>query len=113
MNEKRIAAGEEAYRNPRNTASGSLKLQDSSETAQRPLECFFYALAGDLAYATHWEGLTKARSWGFTIPESMQQVSTLEEMLSYINNWGEQREDLPFEIDGVVIKVNDIMFKNN
>ena len=108
LNEKRIAAGEEAYRNPRNTASGSLKLQDSAETAQRPLECYFYALAGDLAYATHWEGLTKARSWGFTVPESMQRVSTLEEMLSYINNWGEQREDLPFEIDGVVIKVNSI-----
>ena len=108
LNEKRIAAGEEAYRNPRNTASGSLKLQDSAETAQRPLECYFYALAGDLAYATHWEGLIKARSWGFTVPESMQRVSTLEEMLSYINNWGEQREGLPFEIDGVVIKVNSI-----
>ena len=108
LNEKRLAAGEEAYRNPRNTASGSLKLQDSSETAQRPLQCFFYALAGDLPYATHWESLTKARSWGFTIPESMQQVSSLEQMLAYIKHWGEQREALPFEIDGIVIKVNDI-----
>lgn len=108
LNEKRLAAGEEAYRNPRNTASGSLKLQDSSETAQRPLQCFFYALAGDLPYATHWESLTKARSWGFTIPESMQQVSSFEQMLAYIKHWGEQREALPFEIDGIVIKVNDI-----
>lgn len=108
LNEKRLASGEEAYRNPRNTASGSLKLQDSSETAQRPLQCFFYALAGDLPYATHWESLIKARSWGFTIPESMQQVSSLEEMLTYIQHWGEQRETLPFEIDGIVIKVNDI-----
>lgn len=108
LNEKRLASGEEAYRNPRNTASGSLKLQDSSETAQRPLQCFFYALAGDLPYTTHWESLIKARSWGFTIPESMQQVSSLEEMLTYIQHWGEQRETLPFEIDGIVIKVNDI-----
>ncbi len=108
LNEKRLAAGEEAYRNPRNTASGSLKLQDSAETAQRPLQCFFYALAGELPYATHWESLTKARSWGFTIPESMQQLSSLEEMLAYIQHWGEQREQLPFEIDGIVIKVNDI-----
>jgi DNA ligase (NAD+) len=108
LNEKRLAAGEEAYRNPRNTASGSLKLQDSAETAQRPLQCFFYALAGELPYATHWESLTKARSWGFTIPESMQPVSSLDEMLAYIQHWGEQREQLPFEIDGIVIKVNDI-----
>ena len=108
LNEKRLAAGEEAYRNPRNTASGSLKLQDSAETAQRPLQCFFYALAGDLPYTTHWESLSKARSWGFTIPKSMQKVSSLEEMLAYIKHWGEQREVLPFEIDGIVIKVNDI-----
>ena len=108
LNNKRLAAGEEAYRNPRNTASGSLKLQDSSETAQRPLQCFFYALAGDLPYTTHWESLTKARSWGFNIPKSMQQVNSLDEMLTYIKHWGEQREELPFEIDGIVIKVNDI-----
>ena len=83
-------------------------MQDSSETAQRPLQCFFYALAGDLPYATHWESLTKARSWGFTIPESMQQVSSFEQMLAYIKHWGEQRKELPFEIDGIVIKVNDM-----
>ena len=108
LNEKRLAVGEEPYRNPRNTASGSLKLQDSTETAQRPLECFFYALAGDLPYSTHWEGLTKARLWGFTVPNSMQAVSSIEEMLDYIKKWGDQRDTLPFEIDGVVIKVNSI-----
>jgi len=108
LNKKRLAAGEEPYRNPRNTASGSLKLQDSSETARRPLECFFYALSGDLNYTTHWESLSKARSWGFTVPKSMEQLSTLEELLDYINRWGEQRASLPFEIDGVVIKVNSI-----
>ena len=108
LNKKRVAAGEEPYRNPRNTASGSLKLQDSSETARRPLECFFYALSGDLNYATHWESLSKARSWGFTVPESMEQLSTLDELLAYIERWGKQRASLPFEIDGVVIKVNSI-----
>jgi len=108
LNEKRLAAGEEPYRNPRNTASGSLKLQDSSETARRPLECFFYALSGDLNYTTHLESLTKARSWGFTVPKSMEQLSTLEQILDYINRWDKKRASLPFEIDGVVIKVNSI-----
>jgi len=108
LNERRLAAGEETYRNPRNTASGSLKLQDSAETAQRPLQCFFYALAGELPYATHWESLTKARSWGFSIPDSMQRLSSLAEMLDYIEKWGAKRAALPFEIDGIVIKVNDI-----
>ena len=75
LNEKRLAAGEDPYRNPRNTASGSLKLQDSAETAKRPLECFFFALAGDLPYNTHWEALNKARSWGFTVPNSLARVS--------------------------------------
>ena len=96
MNEKRLAAGEDPYRNPRNTASGSLKLQDSAETAKRPLECFFFALAGDLPYNTHWEALNKARSWGFKVPNSLARVSTLEEMLAYIKHWGDQRESLPF-----------------
>jgi len=108
LNKKRLAAGEEPYRNPRNTASGSLKLQDSGETAQRPLACFFYALAGELTYATHWESLLEARSWGFSVPDSMQRVSSLEEMLTYIDYWGKQRDTLPFEIDGIVIKVNQI-----
>ena len=108
MNAKRIAQGEAPYRNPRNTASGSLKLQDSKETAQRPLQCFFYALAGELPFTTHWEALTQARQWGFPIHPSMQRVSSLTEMLAYIEKWGKKRADLPFEIDGVVIKVNAI-----
>ncbi|MGB2245232.1 MAG: NAD-dependent DNA ligase LigA [Flavobacteriaceae bacterium] len=108
MNAKRIAAGEEPYRNPRNTASGSLKLQDSSETAQRPLQCFFYALAGDLPFATHWESLLKAQQWGFVIPESREKVSSVDQMLAYIQKWDKERPRLPYEIDGVVIKVNTI-----
>lgn len=113
MNTKRIAAGEEPYRNPRNTASGSLKLQDSGETAQRPLQCFCYALAGDLPYATHWNSLDKARDWGFEIHKSRERVSSLRQMLDYIQHWGNQREQLPFEIDGVVIKVNPIAIQQS
>lgn len=113
MNAKRLAQGEEAYRNPRNTASGSLKLQDSRETAQRPLQCFFYALAGSLPFATHWESLIQARQWGFPIHPSMQRVSSLEQMLAYIDHWGAQRSRLPFEIDGVVIKVNSIAIQES
>lgn len=108
LNKKRIAAGEEPYRNPRNTASGSLKLQDSSETAQRPLACFFYALAGELNYSTHWESLDKAKSWGFYVPKHRKEVRSLNEMLSFINDWETKRTALPYEIDGIVIKVNSI-----
>lgn len=113
MNTKRVAAGEDPYRNPRNTASGSLKLQDSRETAQRPLQCFCYALAGDLPYATHWASLDKARSWGFDIHKSRQRVSSMRQILDYIQHWGNQRDSLPFEIDGVVIKVNAIAIQKS
>ena len=70
MNKERLAAGEEAYANPRNTASGSLKLQDSSETARRPLECLLYSLVGNqLGISNQFESLEKAREWGFKVPE--------------------------------------------
>ena len=108
LNEQRKAAGESLYSNPRNTASGSLKLQDSSETARRPLQCFFYALAGDLSYSTHSEALDQAVSWGFTVPESRARFGAMEDVLVYIQQWEEQRSSLPFDIDGIVIKVNDL-----
>lgn len=113
MNKKRVAQGEEPYRNPRNTASGSLKLQDSAETALRPLACYFYALAGELPFLTHEESLVKARSWGFNVPKSMQRVSSLEEILDFVEHWGSARNTLPYEIDGVVIKVNAIAIQKH
>ena len=109
LNEKRVASGVEPYMNPRNTASGSLKLQDSSETAERPLTCFLYALVGkNLGFQNHYEALVKARSWGFIVPKTLVKANTIEDIIVYINNWENKRNELPFEIDGIVIKVNSL-----
>ncbi len=109
LNKKRIDAGEETYMNPRNTASGSLKLQDSSETAQRSLTCLLYALVGkNLGFKSHHDALVEARSWGFTVPDTLVQADSIDGILHYINEWEHKRDQLPFEIDGIVIKVNDL-----
>jgi DNA ligase (NAD+) len=109
MNAERIDIGEEPYRNPRNTASGSLKLQDSSEVAKRPLECLLYSLKGErLPIATQFESLEKARQWGFKVPEEARLAKSIDEVLAYINYWDVQRHILPYETDGVVIKVNNL-----
>ncbi|MBN4085427.1 NAD-dependent DNA ligase LigA [Flavobacteriaceae bacterium AH-315-B10] len=109
MNEERIEIGEEPYRNPRNTASGSLKLQDSSEVAKRPLECLLYNIKGErLEIQTQFESLDKARSWGFKVPKAAQLVNSIDEVLAFINYWDVKRHDLPYETDGVVIKVNSL-----
>ena len=107
MNKERIANDEEPYRNPRNTASGSLKLQDSAEVAKRPLECLLYSVKGNnLNISTQFEGLEKARAWGFKVPKEAKLVNSIDEVLDYINYWDEHRHELPYEIDGVVVKVN-------
>ena len=107
MNRQRIKLGEEPFMNPRNTASGSLKLQDSKLVAERPLECFLYALAGeDLGVDSQIVGLEKARSWGFKVPETAIMATTLEEVFRYLDHWDQNRLDLSYEIDGVVIKIN-------
>ena len=107
LNEQRIQRGEEPFMNPRNTASGSLKLQDSSLVANRPLECFLYALAGeDLGVDTQMESLEKSRSWGFKVPDTAKYAGDLEEVFQYLDYWDKNRVHLPYEIDGVVIKIN-------
>ncbi|MEK9604317.1 MAG: NAD-dependent DNA ligase LigA [Flavobacteriaceae bacterium] len=107
MNEQRISQGEEPFMNPRNTASGSLKLQDSSQVAERPLECFLYALAGEeLGVDSQMVGLKKARSWGFKVPDTALLASSVDEVFEYLDHWDINRIDLPYEIDGVVIKIN-------
>ena len=107
MNEERIEIGEEPYRNPRNTASGSLKLQDSTEVAKRPLECLLYSLKGNnLGVNTQFESLQKAREWGFKVPNEAKLANSIDEVLDFISYWDVHRHDLPYEIDGVVIKVN-------
>ncbi|WP_426430762.1 NAD-dependent DNA ligase LigA [Winogradskyella sp. HB-48] len=109
MNEERIANEEEPYRNPRNTASGSLKLQDSSEVAKRPLECLLYSIKGNsLNISTQFEGLEKARAWGFKVPKEAKLVNSIDEVLDYVNYWEKNRFSLPYEIDGVVVKVNSL-----
>ena len=109
MNEERIEAGEEPYANPRNTASGSLKLQDSSEVAKRPLDCLLYGLVGEkLPVKSQFEALQKAREWGFKVPDVFRLAKNIDEVLEFLNHWDVHRHELPYETDGVVIKVNGL-----
>lgn len=109
MNEELIARGETPYSNPRNTASGSLKLQDSSAVAQRPLACFLYNIVGaDEHFKTQFNALQSARAYGFKVPEQSKLLNNMDEVFAYIDYWNTARHDLPYETDGVVIKVNDL-----
>jgi len=109
MNEEREAQGLELYRNPRNTASGSLKLQDSAAVASRPLECLLYQLVGEnLPFSTQMEGLEAARKWGFKVPPHSTLVKGIDGVLKFVDQWDRGRKDLPYETDGVVIKVNKL-----
>tara|TARA_B100000787_G_scaffold64358_1_gene47263 strand:- start:8150 stop:10147 length:1998 start_codon:yes stop_codon:yes gene_type:complete len=109
MNEKRLVNGEEEYRNPRNTASGSLKLQDSAEVALRPLDCLLYqVVTEDRKYATHFESLEAARLIGFKVPETIVLAASIDEVFKFVNFWDQKRHDLPYETDGVVVKVNNL-----
>lgn len=109
MNDERIEAGEDPYRNPRNTASGSLKLQDSSEVASRPLDCLLYHVVGTHNQnGTHFNALKKAREKGFKIPEAIEVCHSIEEVFEFINEWEYKRNELPYETDGIVVKVNSL-----
>ena len=113
MNKARIEAGEDPYMNPRNTASGSLKLQDSAEVANRPLDCLLYHVVGNkLPFKTHAEALESAKKAGFKIPDTYKVVSSIEEVLAYINYWDTRRQSLPYETDGVVVKVNSLAYQD-
>lgn len=109
MNQELIDIGETPYSNPRNTASGSLKLQDSAEVAKRPLECLLYYIVGaNDFFATQYHALEAARSYGFKVPTQSKLVQNLDEVLAFIEYWDTHRHDLPYETDGIVIKVNDL-----
>lgn len=109
LNAERVELGEEPYRNPRNTASGSLKLQDSAEVAKRPLDCLLYNLQGEhLPVKTQFESLEKARQWGFKVPNAARLAKNLEEVFQFVDYWDIHRRDLPYETDGVVVKVNSL-----
>ncbi|SNZ00661.1 NAD-dependent DNA ligase LigA [Flagellimonas pacifica] len=112
MNKERIEAGEDPYMNPRNTASGSLKLQDSALVAQRPLECLLYSITGkNLNIASQFEVLEKARAWGFKVPTVAKLCKTTDEVMQFVEYWDVHRHDLPYETDGVVIKVNSLRYQ--
>jgi DNA ligase (NAD+) len=109
MNEERVENGEEQYRNPRNTASGSLKLQDSAEVARRPLDCLLYqVVTSERKYKTHFESLENARKVGFKVPDTIALATSIDEVFDFVNYWDVKRHDLPYETDGVVIKVNNL-----
>ncbi len=109
MNQDLIEIGETPYSNPRNTASGSLKLQDSAEVAKRPLDCLLYSLIGNnLSFQSHFDGLEKARLWGFKVPKQSHLAKNMNEVFDFINLWDKNRHTLPYETDGVVVKVNDL-----
>ncbi|WP_396162271.1 NAD-dependent DNA ligase LigA [Flavobacterium sp.] len=109
MNQELIEIGETPYSNPRNTASGSLKLQDSAEVAKRPLDCLLYFVIGaNLPFKTQFDGLQKARDWGFKVPTQSTLAKNLNEVFDFIAYWDKHRHDLPYETDGVVIKVNNL-----
>ena len=107
MNQELIEIGETPYSNPRNTASGSLKLQDSTEVAKRPLDCLLYFLIGNqLPFNTQFESLESARAWGFKAPKEAKLAKSLDEVFQFIAYWDTHRHTLPYETDGVVVKVN-------
>ncbi|MEM9833834.1 MAG: NAD-dependent DNA ligase LigA [Bacteroidota bacterium] len=107
LNQERETAGEALLANPRNTASGTLKMQDSSVVAQRKLDCYLYSLATDgIHIETHEEAIHLLEKWGFQVSPTYRKCQSIQEVLEYINDWEEKRLSLPLDTDGIVIKVN-------
>lgn len=114
LNNRRESQGEPPFANPRNAASGSLKLQNSSIVAERKLDGYFYYLLSDeLVSSTHFENLERARSWGFKVSESMTCCQNIEQLMEFVNHWDVARKSLPFATDGIVIKVNSLRQQKN
>ena len=107
LNKVRIHNGEEPFKNPRNTASGSLKLQDSKEVSTRPLECLLYSVEDPNLFKNQIDFLEKAKNIGFNVFQNYMHSDYIEEIFEFIQHWETNRSKLPFEIDGVVLKVND------
>jgi DNA ligase (NAD+) len=112
LNKSREAAGQDRLANPRNAASGTLKMQDSKVVASRKLDCYLYYVLGEnLPFKSHEENLDAAASWGFKVPKKSDKLfatyQSIEEIFEFIEHWSVARNHLNFEIDGIVIKVND------
>ncbi len=110
MNEIRVDSGLEPFANPRNAASGSVKTLNSSEVAKRPLDCFlYYTILNKIDQKrTHSQSLEEARKWGFKVPNETKVCANINQVIEFVNSWENKRHDLPYEIDGIVIKVNDL-----
>ncbi|MFH2095986.1 MAG: NAD-dependent DNA ligase LigA [Bacteroidota bacterium] len=107
LNRERETAGDAVFANPRNAASGSIKLLDTSELAKRELDCFLYFMAADeLPSDSHYTNLELARTWGFNIPAYIEKCSDIEEIMAFIHKWDAERHNLNFDTDGIVIKVD-------
>nr|WP_294898310.1 NAD-dependent DNA ligase LigA [uncultured Pedobacter sp.] len=107
LNQERVENGEPAFANPRNFASGTVKMQDSAEVAKRPLDCFLYFFYSDNnPFKTHWESLQAVKSWGFKISEESKLCNNIQEVLAFIQTWEQKRFKLSYDIDGIVLKVN-------
>ncbi|MBP6978112.1 MAG: NAD-dependent DNA ligase LigA [Bacteroidales bacterium] len=107
LNQEREEIGETLFANPRNAAAGSLKMQDSALVARRPLDCYLYHVLGEqLPFDNHYDNLMKAREWGLKVSPYIAKCHSVEEIFDFINYWNTARYDLPFGIDGVVVKVN-------
>lgn len=114
LNEERVDIGEESYANARNTASGTLKLQDSAEVARRKLDCYVYALLGDnLNVDQHSEAIELLEKLGFNISQTYRKCRTIQDVKRYIDEWEDKRFELPLETDGVVIKINSYQQQRN
>ena len=114
LNEERAAAGEQLFANPRNAASGTLKLQDSSVVAKRSLDAYLYFLLGEqLPAEGHFENLAAAREWGFKISDTMCKCRTIDQVFAFIDKMDVERRNLPFATDGIVLKVNSLRQQKN
>ena len=110
LNQRRTQDGDEPFANPRNAAAGSLRQLDSRITARRPLNIFLYGIgeAKGINFSTHWEALQILDGWGFPVNRVIEKASNIESCIHYFERIAAQREKLPYEIDGVVLKVNDL-----
>ncbi len=113
MNEKRVEEGEPPFANPRNAASGTLKMQNSSLVAKRPLDCYLYSIIGEgLPFSGHYENLLKSGEWGFKITPHIRKCNSIDEVIEFVKYWEVNRKKLPFDIDGIVIKINSFDHQN-
>lgn len=108
LNKEREDIGEERYANARNTAAGTIKMQDSAEVARRKLDCYVYSLLGASGIKTHEEAIRKLETWGFNVSRTYRKCKSIEAVLEYVREWELKRHELPLETDGVVIKVNNL-----